>query len=127
MAYRGKPYLGLNVPHVYQSSAGAPQRPYGIIVTREQLAAMMSGAEGSLNDGDVVLAQPNFWKHQTQPQVVQDPYADFYQRYYQPETPDMKYDQYRYHPAAIQQRRPPFPFRPYPHGYQQSVGNPYFY
>jgi hypothetical protein len=81
---------------------------------------MMGGAEGAINNGEVILAQPNFVK-QTQPQI-QDPFASLFQQYYQPPTP--KYGQYRYHPAAIQQRRPPFPFRPYHHGYH---ANPYFY
>jgi hypothetical protein len=115
-------HWGFNVPQLYQSPSAPQQRPYAILVSREQLAEMMAGAGGSANDGEIVLAQPNFVK-KINPQFHHDPYAaaHYPQQFYQP--PAMKYGQYQYHPADIQQRRPPFHFRPY----HPDFVNPYFY
>ncbi|KAI9561324.1 hypothetical protein GHT06_012280 [Daphnia sinensis] len=71
----GRPYWGLSVPQ-FQGQ----QRPYGILVTREQLAAMMGASAGpSMDDGQVVVVQPSF-VGQAKPQ---DPFAAIYQQLYQ--------------------------------------------
>ncbi|XP_059350597.1 keratin, type I cytoskeletal 10-like [Daphnia carinata] len=98
--YYGRPFWGLSEPQFQEQ-----QRPYGILVTREQLAALLSGSAQPMNDGQVIVAQPSF-VGQAKPQ---DPFAAIYQQLYQqsqsfgvqPAAP--KYGRYRALPVQHKQ------------------------
>uniref|UniRef100_A0A0P6E486 Uncharacterized protein n=2 Tax=Daphnia magna TaxID=35525 RepID=A0A0P6E486_9CRUS len=95
----GRPFWGLSVPQ-FQGQ----QRPYGILVTREQLAAMMGASAPSMDDGQVVVAQPSF-VGQAKPQ---DPFAVIYQQLYQQSKPTgvRPAGRYRALPVAVQRKQP---------------------